>query len=104
MSISRSEILRRKKRTEDENIARGTMEPEIDYVTWTKIGNHMSPHVLVANFATCIHQEPPLASVANWVPKWHNLDWFKIWSSGGATCIVCKVLSLEAFKNNQKTF
>ena len=22
---------------------------------------------------------------------WHNLDWFKIWSSGGAICIVYKV-------------
>ena len=33
----------------------------------------------------------PLALVAN---LWHNLDWFKIWSSGGAICIVCKGLSV----------
>ena len=35
-----------------ENIARGTTDPEIDYVTWTKFGNHMAPLVLVANLAT----------------------------------------------------
>ena len=35
-------------------------------------------------------QVVPLAS-ANWATKWHNLHLFKMWSSGGATCIVSKV-------------
>ena len=33
----------------------------------------------------------PLELVANLATKWHNLDWFNNWSSGGATYIVCKV-------------
>ena len=37
------------------------------------------------------HKEAPLASVANWVPKWHNLCWFKICSSASATCIASNV-------------
>ena len=60
-----------------QNIARGTTDPEIDSVTCIscKFGHQVTPLVLVAYLTT----------------KWHNLDWFKIWSSGGATCIVCKV-------------
>ena len=34
------------------NIARGTTDPEIDSVTWTKFGNNMAPLALVANLAT----------------------------------------------------
>ena len=34
------------------NIARGTTDPEIDYVTWIKLGNNMAPLTLVANLAT----------------------------------------------------
>ena len=33
----------------------------------------------------------PFALVANLVTKWYHLDWFIIWSSGGATCIGSKV-------------
>ena len=36
------------------------------------------------------HQMAPLVLLANLASR-HNLDWFKIWSSGGAICIVCKV-------------
>ena len=32
-----------------------------------------------------------MAPPAHLATKWHSLDWFKIWSSGGAICIVCKV-------------
>ena len=31
------------------NIARGTTDPEIDSVTWTKFGNKIAPLALVAN-------------------------------------------------------
>ena len=51
------------------NIARGTTDPEIDFVTWIKLDNNMAP----------------LASVANLATKWQNLHWFKIWSSGSTT-------------------
>ena len=34
------------------NIARGTTDPEIDSMTWTKFGNNMAPLALVANLAT----------------------------------------------------
>ena len=34
------------------NITRGTTDPEIDSVTWTKFGNHMAPFALVSNLAT----------------------------------------------------
>ena len=34
------------------NIARGTTDPEIDSMTWTKLGNNMAPLALVANLAT----------------------------------------------------
>ena len=33
-------------------IARGTTDPEIDSVTWTKFGNNMAPLALVAILAT----------------------------------------------------
>ena len=33
------------------NIARGTTDPEIESVTWIKLGNNMAPHTLVANLA-----------------------------------------------------
>ena len=35
-----------------QNIARGTTDPEIDSVTWIKLGNNMAPLTLVANLAT----------------------------------------------------
>ena len=56
------------------NIARGTTDPEIDSVTWTKFGNNMTPLTFVTNLttsATCNisckfgHQIAPLALVAN---------------------------------------
>ena len=34
------------------NIARGTTDPEIDSVTWIKLGNNMAPPTLVANLTT----------------------------------------------------
>jgi len=34
------------------NIARGTPDPEIDSVTWTKFGNNMTTLALVANLVT----------------------------------------------------
>ena len=34
------------------NIARGTTDPEIDSVTWIKLGNNMAPLTLVENLAT----------------------------------------------------
>ena len=34
------------------NIARGTTDPEIDSVTWIKLGHNMAPLTLVANLAT----------------------------------------------------
>ena len=34
------------------NIARGTTDPKIDSVTWTKFGNNMAPLALVTNLAT----------------------------------------------------
>ena len=38
------------------NIARGTTDPEIDSVTWTKFGSNMATLALVANLATrCRH-------------------------------------------------
>ena len=58
-----------------QNIARGTTDPEIDSVTWIDFSNSMAPLALVANLAN----------------RWHNLDWFKMRSSGGIICVVCKV-------------
>ena len=34
------------------NIARGTTDPEIDSITWIKLGNNMAPLTIVANLAT----------------------------------------------------
>ena len=44
------------------NIAIGTTDPEIDFVTWTKFGNHMAPLALVENLTTRwrhLHIWPP---------------------------------------------
>ena len=35
----------------NQNIARGTTDPEIDSETWTKLGNNMAPLALIANLA-----------------------------------------------------
>ena len=43
------------------------------------------------NLATTWHQLAPLVLVAYLAITWHNLNWFKSWSSGCTTCIVCKV-------------
>ena len=59
----------------NQSITKGTMEPEIDSMTWIKFSNNMALCALVANSGT----------------RWHNLHWFKIWSLGGTICIVCKV-------------
>ena len=94
------------------NIARGTTDPEIDSVTWTKFGNNMATLALVANFATrwhdlqslkiwppdgttCIsckfgHQMAPLALVANMATRWRHLQWLQIWPPDGTTCTNCK--------------
>ena len=45
------------------NIARGTTDPEIDSVTWTKLGNNMAPFALVANLTT----------------RWRHLHKLQIW-------------------------
>ena len=34
-----------------------------------------------------VHQEAPLASVANWVRKWHNLHCFQSWPPGCITAL-----------------
>ena len=41
-----------KKQSSKQNIARGTKDPEIDSVTWIKLGNNMAPFTLVAILAT----------------------------------------------------
>ena len=41
-----------KKPSYKENISRGTTDPEIDSVTWTKFGNHITAIALVANLIT----------------------------------------------------
>ena len=35
-----------------QNIARGTTDPEIDSMTWTKLDNNIAPLASVANLAT----------------------------------------------------
>ena len=57
---------------ERRNIARGTTDPEIDSVTWIKLGNNMAPLTLVANLAT----------------RWRHFHQLQIWPPDGATCIV----------------
>ena len=56
------------------NIARGTTDPEIDSVTWTKLGNNMMLLALVSNFATRFCH-------------WH---WLQIWPPDGTTWISYK--------------
>ena len=56
------------------NIARGTTDPEIDSITWIKLGKNMAPLTLVANLAT----------------SWRHLHGLQIWPPDGATCISCK--------------
>ena len=56
------------------NIARGTTDPEINSVTWIKLGNNMAPLTLVANLAT----------------RWRHLHYLQIWPPDGATCVSCK--------------
>ena len=51
------------------NIARGTTDPEIDSVTWIKLGINMAPLTLVANLAT----------------RWRHLHKLQIWPSDGTT-------------------
>ena len=58
------------------NIARGTMDPEIDSVTWIKFSDHKA---WSADGATCIsykfgHQMAPLALVPNLTTRWRNLQ------------------------------
>ena len=47
--ISKSDHFLPEKDKFSSNIARGTADPEIDFVTWTKFGNHMAQLALVAN-------------------------------------------------------
>ena len=64
------------------NIARGTTDPKIDSVTWTKLGNNIAPFALnlqiwPSDGATCIsrkfgHQTAPLA-LGNLTTRWHQL-------------------------------
>ena len=56
--------------SESKNIARGTTDPEIDSVTWTKFGNNMAPLAFVANLTT----------------RWRHLHKLQIWPPDG-TCI-----------------
>ena len=96
-----------------ENIARGTTDPEIDFVTWTEFGNNMAPLALVAHLATrwrhlhllqiwppdgttyisCKfgHQMALLALVVNLATRWRYLHQLQICPPGGATCISCKL-------------
>ena len=60
--------------TNSKIIARGTTDPEIESVTWIKLGNNMAPHTLVANLAT----------------RWRHLHKLQIWPPDGATCISYK--------------
>ena len=67
------------------NIARGTTDPEIDSVNWTKFGNNMATLALVANYPTrwrpCISCKfgphmAPLTLVPNSATRWRYLHWF----------------------------
>ena len=67
------------------NIVRGTMDPEIDSVTWIKFGNNITPlelQIWPPDGATCMsskfgHQMVPLESLALphclGLPYWHYL-------------------------------
>ena len=47
------------------NIARGTTDPEIDSVTWTRFGNNMAPDDAACISCKFDHQMAPLALVDN---------------------------------------
>ena len=53
-----------------ENIASGTTDPEIDFVTWIEFSNNMALIGISRKFA---HQMAPLALVANMATRWHHL-------------------------------
>ena len=102
------------------NIARSTTDPEIDSVTWIKLGNNMAPLALVANYLATIvmylamfsmykrqglfyHQLAPIELVANLTTRWRLLPFasrtfcnhmiihcLQFWPPGGATCTDCK--------------
>ena len=60
---------------QNRNIARGTTDPEIDSVTWTKFSDHKA---WSADSTTCIsykfgHQMAPLALVTNLATRWQKL-------------------------------
>ena len=48
-------VEKKKREKKKENIARGTMDPEIDSVTWIKFINNMAPLALVVYLATRWH-------------------------------------------------
>ena len=50
------------------------------------------PVAVLASVYKLGHQGAPLALIENWVTKWPHLHSFKIWPSGGATCIGFKVV------------
>ena len=59
------------------NIARGTTDPEIDSVTWTKFSDHKA---WSTDGETCIsykfsHQMAPLSLVPNVTTRWRNFHW-----------------------------
>ena len=45
-------LILQRKEAFNQNIARGTTDPEIDSETWAKLGNNMAPLALIANLAT----------------------------------------------------
>ena len=55
-------------------------------VSWIgcKFGHQIAPIALITNL---VH-----ASFSNLATRGHHLHWFKVWSSGGATCIGSKVI------------
>ena len=74
------------------NIARGTTDPEIDSVTWTKFTDHIawSPNGTTCSSCKFGHQMAPLALFTNLATRWRQLHQFQIWPPDGATCIGCK--------------
>ena len=53
---------------------------EFGHLHWYKF-SHLGNTCISCNFG---HKVVPPESVENWATKWH---YFKIWSSGGATCV-----------------
>ena len=51
-NTSKTALFRNKTNADQSCIARGTMDPEIDSVTWANFGDDMAPLALVANLAT----------------------------------------------------